>query len=419
MRTNLPIDETRLWDDLMALAALTEPDRPWTRRAFTPMFLEGRAYVADRMREAGLEVRIDAAGNLIGRREGRLPEARTIVIGSHSDTVPDGGRFDGTAGVMAGIAVARSLARDGTELDHAFEVIDCLAEEVSIFGLSCIGSRAIAGQLSEEQLDRQEPTGEILAAAIDRMGGDADRLGEARRGDIAAYLEMHIEQGPVLQDERRDIGIVTAISGITRIEITVEGRADHAGTTPMTLRQDALAGAAAVVTVIAKDARRRAAAGHGHFVATVGELRVEPNAANVVPSRVTLLLDARAEERGFLEGFVAELPPLLQRAISGTGTRITTFRVLSDAMPALSDPRLLGVLEEASATLGLASLRMASGAGHDMAWFSRFTPSAMIFIPSRDGRSHTPDEWSEPGEIAAGAAVLHEAVLRLDKTIAG
>ncbi|BCP56169.1 Zn-dependent hydrolase [Kaistia sp. 32K] len=417
MRTNLPVDETRLWDDLMALAALTDPDHPWTRRAFSPMFLEGRAYVADRMREAGLAVRLDAAGNLIGRREGRNEDARAIVIGSHSDTVPDGGRFDGTAGVMAGIAVARSLQRDGTKLDHAFEVIDCLAEEVSIFGLSCIGSRAVAGQLSEEQLNRSEPTGEILAAAIDRMGGDVDNLDDARRDDIAAYLELHIEQGPVLADQRRDIGIVTAIAGITRIEIVVEGRADHAGTTPMTLRQDALAGAAAVVSVIAKDARRRAAAGHGHFVATIGEFRIEPNAANVVPSRVTMLLDARAEERSFLEGFVAELQPLLQRAMSGTGTRITTFRVLSDAMPALSDPGLLDVLEEASATLGLSSLRMASGAGHDMAWFSRIAPAAMIFIPSKDGRSHTPDEWSEPGEIAAGAAVLYEAVLRLDKTL--
>ncbi|WP_018184784.1 Zn-dependent hydrolase [Kaistia granuli] len=418
MRANLPIDETGLWDDLMALAALTDADRPWTRRAFSPMFLEGRAFVAERMRDAGLAVRIDTAGNLIGRREGRTEDAKTIVIGSHSDTVPDGGRFDGTAGVMAGIAVARSLTRHGAKLDHAFEVIDCLAEEVSIFGLSCIGSRAIAGQLSEEQLTRSEPTGEILAAAIDRMGGDVDELDTAKRDDIAAYLEMHIEQGPVLQDERRDIGIVTAIAGITRIEIVIEGRADHAGTTPMTLRQDALVGAAAAVSVIAKDARRRAAAGHGHFVATVGEFRIEPNAANVVPSRVTLLLDARAEERGFLQGFVEELRPLLTRAMSGTATRISEFRILSDALPALSDPRLLDVLEDASGALGLTTHWMASGAGHDMAWFSRIAPSAMIFIPSKDGRSHTPDEWSEPGEIAAGAAVLYEAVLRLDKALA-
>lgn len=418
MRTNLPIDETGLWDDLMALAARTEPDRPWTRRAFSPMFLEGRAFVAARMREAGLAVRIDPAGNLIGRREGRRADARAIVIGSHSDTVPDGGRFDGTAGVMAGIAVARSLARDGRELDHAVEIIDCLAEEVSIFGLSCIGSRAVAGALSEEQLNRQEPAGERLAAAIERMGGSIDHLGEARRTDIAAYLELHIEQGPVLADQRRDIGIVTAIAGITRIEITVEGRADHAGTTPMTLRQDALAGGAAVVTAIAKDARRRAAAGHGHFVATVGEFRIEPNAANVVPSRVTMLVDARAEERGFLEGFVTELPPLLQRALGGTGTRLADFRVISDALPALSDPMLLDVLEGASDTLGLDAMRMASGAGHDMAWFSRIAPAAMIFIPSKDGRSHTPEEWSEPGEIAAGAAVLHEALLRLDTMLA-
>lgn len=419
MRTNLPIDETLLWDDLMALAELTEPGRPWTRRAFSPMFLEGRAFVAQRMREAGLSVRLDTAGNLIGRREGRLAGHKAIVIGSHSDTVPDGGRFDGTAGVMAGIAVARSLQQVGAELDHPFEVIDCLAEEVSIFGLSCIGSRAIAGLLSDDQLARPAPEdGEILRDAINRMGGDVAYLAEARRDDIAAYLEMHIEQGPVLQDERRDIGIVTAISGITRLEIVIEGRADHAGTTPMNLRQDALVGAAAAVSVIAKDARRRAAAGHGHFVATVGELRVEPNAANVVPSRVTLLVDARAEERGFMEGFVAELRPLIARAMSGTGAEITEFRAISDNRPALCDPLLLDVLEQSTEALGLSSRRMASGAGHDMAWFSRVAPSAMIFIPSKDGRSHTPEEWSEPGEIAAGAAVLHETLLRLDTLLA-
>ncbi|WEK51364.1 MAG: Zn-dependent hydrolase [Candidatus Kaistia colombiensis] len=419
MRTNLPIDETLLWDDLMSLAELTEPGRPWTRRAFSHMFLEGRAFVARRMREAGLAVRLDTAGNLIGRREGRLPGHKAIVIGSHSDTVPDGGRFDGTAGVMAGIAVARSLQQDGTELDHPFEVIDCLAEEVSIFGLSCIGSRAIAGLLTPEQLERPEPDhGEVLRDAINRMGGDVAYLAEARRDDIAAYLEMHIEQGPVLQDERRDIGIVTAISGITRLEIVIEGRADHAGTTPMNLRQDALVGAAAAVSVIAKDARRRASAGHGHFVATVGEFRMEPNAANVVPSRVTLLVDARAEERGFMEGFVAELRPLIARAMSGTGAEITEFRAISDNRPALSDPLLLDVLEQSTEALGLGSRRMASGAGHDMAWFSRVAPSAMIFIPSKDGRSHAPEEWSEPGEIAAGAAVLHETVLRLDTLLA-
>ena len=419
MPPNLPIDEAQLRDDLMALAERTEPGRPRTRRAFSKLFLEGRVFVAERMREAGLAVRLDPAGNLIGRREGRLPGRKAIALGSHGDTGPDGGRFDGAAGVMAGIAVARSLQRDGTELDHPFEVIDCLAEEVSVFGLSCIGSRAIAGQLTAEQLERREPeTGEVLRDAIDRMGGDVARLDEARRHDIAAYLEMHIEQGPVLQDEGRDIGIVTAISGITRLEIVIEGRADHAGTTPMNQRRDALAGAAAAVSVIAKDARRRAAAGHGHFVATVGEFRVEPNAANVVPSRVTLLVDARAEERSFMEGFVAELRPLILRAMSGTGASIAEFRAISDNRPALSDPLLLGVLEQSAEALGLSSRRMTSGAGHDMAWLSRVAPSAMIFIPCKDGRSPAPEEWSDPQQIAAGAAVLLESVLRLDALLA-
>ena len=190
------------------------------------MFLQGRDWLKARFEAAGLTTRIDAAGNLIGRRAGTKSGAGTIVIGSHSDTVPSGGRFDGTAGVLAGVEIARVLQEAGHDLDHDLEIIDCLAEEVSAFGISCVGSRAIAGILTHDMLAYEGPGGERLAEAIVRMGGDPSRLADARRSDIAAYLELHIEQGPVLETEHIDVGIVETIAGITRLELTIAGRAD-------------------------------------------------------------------------------------------------------------------------------------------------------------------------------------------------
>lgn len=412
---NLPVDTDRLLADIEALAAITDPDRPWTRRAFSPRFLEGRALVERRMREAGLTVRLDAAGNMIGRRPGREPGRGVIVIGSHTDTVPDGGRFDGIAGVVAGLEVARVLNERGIDLAHDLDIIDCLAEEVSIYGLSCVGSRAIAGTLSEDMLRRRSPEGEVLADGINRMGGDVAALATARRSDIRAYLELHIEQGTVLEGEGRDIGIVTAIVGITRFEIILHGRADHAGTTPMGRRADALVAAATLVTDVDAIARRLAAAGTGHFAATVGEFAIEPNAANVVPSRARLLIDTRAERRPVLDAFHAELKTLVATVTAAHGVSAEGPSIVSDNQPTPSDPDLLARLEAACDGMGATHRRMASGAGHDMAWFARVAPAAMIFVPSRDGRSHTPEEWTEPGEIAVGAAVLLETVLALDR----
>ena len=246
----LPLDADRLWADIMALADITEPERPYTRRSFSPLFLKGRTRLAERFTEAGLSVRIDAAGNLIGRREGKNPASGVIAVGSHSDTVPSGGRFDGIAGVAAGLEVARALRDASVRLDHTLEVIDFLAEEPSDYGLSCIGSRGMAGALDAKMLDMTEPHGETLRAALRRVGGNPDCFTSARRNDIKAFLELHIEQGIVLESRSLDVGIVTSIAGIRRIEITFEGAADHAGTTPMTLRRDALVAAANTVVTV-------------------------------------------------------------------------------------------------------------------------------------------------------------------------
>jgi beta-ureidopropionase / N-carbamoyl-L-amino-acid hydrolase len=411
---NLPVDGKRLWDDLMALAAITDPGQPWTRRAFTPRFVEGRAWLENRMEEAGLTTRIDAGGNLIGRRAGARAKKGTIVIGSHSDTVPNGGRFDGIAGVVVGLEVARALQDRKIILEHDLEVIDCLAEEVSVYGISCVGSRAIAGALDEASLERRSPDGETLTEGLRRIGGDPSRLGDARRADIVAFLELHIEQGPVLEAERNDIGIVTAIAGITRLEIIVEGRADHAGTTPMDRRADALVAASEIVVAIRQIALGKAKVHKGHFAATVGEFRIEPNAANVVPSRAALLIDTRAEFRADMDTFQTELEGKIRQISQAHGVTVMAPRIVSDNWPTPASPMLMELLEATCDALGATHRRMASGAGHDMAWIARVAPSAMIFVPCRDGRSHTPEEWAEPEAFALGASVLFDAIRRFD-----
>lgn len=412
MERNLSVDSGRIEKDIAALARITEPGRPWTRRSFTPMFLEGRGYIEARMREAGLETVIDAAGNLLGLRRGKVSR-KAIMVGSHSDTVPDGGRFDGIAGVIAGLEAARALADKGVELDHDLVVVDFLAEEVSAFGVSCIGSRGFTGQFPQAWLEREEG-GRTLAAAIRAVGGDPDRLPSLTMPEIKGFLELHIEQGPVLERERIDIGIVGAISGITRIELTFQGLPAHAGTTPMGARADALVAAARFVARL-DEAARVLASQPRHFAATVGEFRMEPNAANVVPARVRLLIDARAEYRPDMETFLKWVETEAVRMDGMEGVRVPKPLVISDNPAVPSDAELLAILRAAADRIGASHRPLASGAGHDAAWIARRAAAAMIFVPSRDGLSHAPEEWTDNDAIALGAEVLFEAVIALDK----
>jgi beta-ureidopropionase / N-carbamoyl-L-amino-acid hydrolase len=410
MKRNLMVDASRIAADIDALSAITEPDRPYTRRAFTPLFLEGRRLLEARFQSAGLKTHIDAAGNLIGRRPGTEPGRGTLMLGSHSDTVPEGGRFDGIAGVVAALEVARTIADRGITLIHDLEIVDFLAEEVSIFGVSCIGSRGMAGVMPPEWLARQ--AGDLsLEEGLSMVGGDPAL--SAARTDIRAFLELHIEQGPVLETARLDIGVVTAIAGITRIEIIVSGRADHAGTTPMTGRLDALAAAARLVLAIERLGQELAAT-PGHFAATVGEFEIEPNAANVVPSRVRMLLDVRAELRTDIDRFRAGLGEAVDAVAQETGVAIAEPRLVSDNTATPMNPLVIGVLEAACHATGASPRHMASGAGHDAAFMARICPAGMVFIPCAGGRSHAPEEWADNADITLGAAVLLDAVLRLD-----
>jgi len=413
VRPNLPVSKDRIAADLEALACRTEPGSPYTRRAFTPRHLEGRSYLAERFRAAGLEVRVDVSGNLIGRRAGARPALGSIMLGSHSDTVPDGGRFDGVAGVVAALEVARALQDESAVLDHDLEVVDFLAEEVSIYGVSCVGSRGMTGRRPAEWLARE--AGETtLSQAIETAGGDPTVTG--LRTDIRAFLELHIEQGPLLEAEHLAVGVVTAIAGITRLEIVLEGRADHAGTTPMDRRRDALVAAAHVVLGVQEEARALAG-GPWHFTATVGELSVVPNAANVVPSQARLLVDARAERRADMEVFIAALARLTGKVAEATGVAAHGPRLVSDTPSVAMDADVTEIIEGCAGRLGASSRRMTSGAGHDAAFMAQVSRAGMIFIPCRDGRSHAPDEWAENDDIALGTAVLFEAVKVLDREL--
>ncbi|KQQ70669.1 Zn-dependent hydrolase [Rhizobium sp. Leaf321] len=411
MTSNLAVNADRIAADIEALAAITEPDRPWTRRAFTPMFLKGRAYVEKIFREAGLETHIDAAGNMTGRRRGTVEGKGTIMLGSHTDTVPNGGRFDGIAGVLVGLEVARSLKDAGIALEHDLEIVDFLAEEVSIFGVSCIGSRGMTGVRPPEWLERSTD-GVTLADGIRQVGGDPDAV--FTRTDIKAFFELHIEQGTVLERENVDIGIVGAITGISRFEILVEGRADHAGTTPMNARYDAL-GAASIIVLGIEEIARKLASGKSYFAGTVGEFSMEPNAANVIPSHVRMLIDARAVDDTVMDEFVASVTALCAQTASERSVTIADPRRVSHAAPTPMSDMVTGVLAESAQRIGATSRPMVSGAGHDAAFLSKVAPAAMIFIASKDGRSHAAEEWSDNDDIALGAAVLYEAVLALDK----
>lgn len=401
----------RMQANIEALAQLTTPEQPYTRRSFTPLYRQGRELVEQWMQEAGLEVTLDQAANLIGRRAGSVSGLAPIAIGSHTDTVPGGGRFDGIIGVVAAIEIARCLHEAGITLRHPLEVIDYLAEEPSEFGLSTIGSRAMAGALLPEHLLLTDPSGRTLAEGIAQMGGDPDRLGDAQRapGAFALSLELHIEQGPVLEALHLPIGIVTGLVGIQRAQIMLEGQANHAGTTPMHLRQDALSGAAEIILALERLCRGT----DGKAVGTIGKIAVMPNASNVIAGQTELVAEWRSVDPALLADLAARFEEQV-RDIAARRSLQLDYQVLSDTEPVQVPQEVQHLLMQTCAALGLQAHLMPSGAGHDTNHVAVLAPAGMVFIPSRGGRSHCPEEWSELDAIARGTLVIGQALLAFD-----
>jgi beta-ureidopropionase / N-carbamoyl-L-amino-acid hydrolase len=411
------INADRLWSRIETLSRFTDPAKPWTRRAFDSQFSQGRAWLEKEFKAAGLSVEVDVGGNLIGRTPGTGSGLGALVAGSHSDTVPAGGRFDGMLGLLAALEAAQSMREQQVMLVHPLEVVDFLAEEPSDFGISCVGSRSWAGVLTASDLARSLPSKVTLASAIDSVGGSAERLGKAIRNQesVSGYVELHIEQGLVLAERKAEIGVVTAIVGIRRHEVTIEGRADHAGTTPMFLRRDALVGAADFIRAVDELARLRPIESP-YLVATVGKMSVEPNAVNAVPGSVQMILETRSTDDAALLQFEQELWRRTEGESDDRGLHLTRS-LLSQTLPTACSPLIQRAIEEASMAAGFNSTRLPSGAGHDGVFVARLAPMGMIFVPCREGRSHAPEEWAEPEDCASGARVLAETLILLDRSL--
>lgn len=407
------VNSDRLWQDVMTLANYTEPNRPWTRRSFTKRYNEGRDWLKSRMEEASLEVEVDAAANIIGKRKGLNHKLPPIVIGSHTDTVPDGGRFDGIVGVLAGLEALRALDEQRIKLDRTVELVDFTAEEPSVYGLSTVGSRAWSGNLTDEMLTYTNANGETLSSAIQYAGGDPDKIKAVKResGSICLYLELHIEQGPVLLEKKSSLGIVSGIVGIRRYRVCVEGSSNHAGTTPMHLRKDALNGACAMSLSLEKLANNNYSK---PVVATVGEFTNFPNASNVIPGRIEFTVEIRSISTKVLNEVSEQFLKQVNQIGKARDLKVETEEV-SFSNPISIKDNIKSLLFKACEQITSPIIELPSGAGHDANQMSFIGPVGMLFIPCKGGRSHCPEEWAKQKDLAIGATAILNVIKSFSK----
>ncbi len=380
------------------------------RVAYSDADLAGRTFTLDLFRQAGLTPRIDAAGNILARLAGRNAERPPILIGSHIDSVTDGGNFDGPVGSFGAIEVARSLREQRITLRHPLDVVVWQNEEGGT-----IGSKLAIGALRDAELDNVARSGKTIREGIALVGGNVAQLATAvrKQGDLACYLELHIEQGGNLERSGTQIGVVQGIVGIRWTEVTITGTANHAGATPMDQRQDAML-AAARFTVAITDATR---AESGRQVATVGRMVPQPNTTNIIAGRVVLTVDLRDLDEQTLVRFNDRFAEIGAKIGQETQTTFT-FRSLVNSAPALADDRIMQCIDVSAAALRCSHVRMPSGAGHDAQEIAQIAPMGMIFIPSIGGISHSPREFSTAADIARGADVLLNAVIAADAALA-
>jgi beta-ureidopropionase / N-carbamoyl-L-amino-acid hydrolase len=392
------------------LAKLSEfgrnPQGGVTRLAYSDADVQARAWALSLMRDAGLATEIDAAGNLIGRRAGRDAGRKPILFGSHIDSVPEGGNYDGDVGSLSAIEVAKTLQENGAATRHPLEVVIFQNEEGGL-----IGSRAMSGELETKELSLVSRSGKTIGEGLTFLGGDLTKLDSVRRkkGDIAAYVELHIEQGGILDATKTDIGVVEGIVGINWWDVTIEGFANHAGTTPMDHRQDAMLAAARFTIAV----NRIVTSEPGRQVGTVGRITALPGAPNVVPGKVVLSLELRDLDSAKIQTLFRRIVDESKKIGAENGTTFS-FTETNVNIPAPTDPRVRAVIARSARELGLSTRVMPSGAGHDAQDMTRLGPVGMIFVPSVNGISHAPKEFSRPADIENGANVLLQTVLTLD-----
>ena len=409
---DLKINASRLNRTLEELGRIGETPEGIQRIAFSPADVAGREYVISQMRRAGLETKIDTAGNIIGRRAGSAPGLPAIVMGSHTDTVPSGGKYDGALGVLAAVECVQTMADTDSALRHPVEVTIFTNEEGTRFHRWLIGSRAMAGLMEADDMTAVDSEGVHLSNRMADIGGDLSRIEEAVRKpqDLAAYLELHIEQGPTLEQSKTPIGVVTGITGRALFEVEVQGTANHAGTTPMAARHDALVSASKLVLAVERVAGELETC----RVATVGSIEAHPNAVNVVPGSVRLGLEFRDVSMDALGGAERELRQAAAAIADSDGVEMVIQRHRFNQSAPITT-RMQDLVEEAANRTGLAHVKLPSGAGHDAQAIAAVTDMAMIFVPSVNGISHSPEEFSTPKDCANGTQVLLELLLLADQ----
>jgi len=412
------INPARLWSTLEKLSEFGRPadagfEGGVTRVGFSEADLAAREYVMGLMRDAGLAVRVDPAGNIFGRRPGaeNLP---MLLFGSHIDSVPRGGNFDGDVGSLGALEVMRALNDKKVSTRHPLEMVIWTNEEGHHFGRGLLGSSAAAGLLPADVLARKDEEGKTLADWLRRYGQDPARLADARipADSLAAYLELHIEQGGVLDESKIQIGVVQGIVGIHWWTCTATGFANHAGTTPMTRRQDALAAAARAVLAVREEVRADPAPA-GRQVGTVGYVRVEPGARNIIPGRVEFPVELRDLDKEKVLRIWTRIEKRFAEIAKEENVKLDCVPLQADE-PALTDPTMQADIRAAARAAGYSTLDLPSGAGHDAQQIAHLASVGMIFVPSRGGISHSPREYSSPEDVANGAEVLYRTIQLLD-----
>ena len=406
-QSQLRVNGQRLNQHLSELAQFGKTPEGGTHRlAYSDTDVQAREYAMKLMREAKLDASIDAAGNIVGRRAGSDAALKPLMIGSHIDSVPAGGSYDGQVGSMGAIEVAQTLAENNARLRHSLEVVLFQNEEGGT-----IGSAALARSLTEKDLNIISNSKKTIREGIKFIGGDPNKLASVvrKKGDLAGYLELHIEQGGLLHQEKINIGVVEGIVGVFWWEVTIDGVANHAGTTPMNQRHDALLAAAKYVDAV----NRVVTSIPGRQVGTVGKIQAFPGAYNIVPGKVTTSLGLRDLDAAKVIMIYEKIQAEVRQIETATGTKFE-FKQINASQPAPTDVRFRRVIDDAAKQLGFTTKLMPSGAGHDTQEIAPLCPIGMIFIPSRDGISHSPREYSEPTAITNGANVLLHTLLKLD-----
>ena len=405
------IQRERLVKDFEVMAQLTAPGEGINRLAFTDADWAGRQYIIDRMTDAGLSVEMDDFGNVIGYKIGKKPDLPVVMVGSHTDSVPNGGNYDGVVGVLSAIEVIRSMTDDGYKHDHTIAVVSFMCEESGRFGDATLGSKAMRGELTLQDLHRLvDKQGVSLYEALKGRNLNPDGIEEMEYiRPVKSFTEIHIEQGKVLEHEQKTIGIVTGIAAPERFYVTIRGNADHSGATPMNLRHDALCGASKIILGIEEIASMQEVP---PVVGTVGVVEVMPGAMNVIPGAVKLGVDIRSISKAARNSVVTLVKEFIDITAEKRGLSYTIETIAQDH-PVEMHPAMIREIEEAVKSVDVEYMIMPSGAGHDAMHWAEAVPTGMIFIPCRDGISHNPAEFAEMDDIVTGAEVLDKVLRKL------